>query len=81
MRVGRFFDGGTLCGGGWDAAGAIVDSTTAARAARAGLRIEAALEANGAYDFFLPLGDLIKWGPTGTNVGDLQVLLGRRRSP
>jgi glycerate 2-kinase len=58
-----------------DAAGAIVDSTTAQRAARAGLRIEAALESNGAYDFFQPLGDLIVWGPTGTNVGDLHVML------
>jgi glycerate 2-kinase len=58
-----------------DAAGAIVDGTTLQRASRAGLRIEAALESNGAYDFFQPLGDLIVWGPTGTNVGDLHVLL------
>jgi glycerate 2-kinase len=58
-----------------DAAGAIVDSTTASRAACAGLRVEAALESNGAYDFFEPLGDLIVWGPTGTNVGDLHVML------
>ncbi len=58
-----------------DAAGAIVDSTTAQRAARAGVRIDAALESNGAYDFFQPLGDLIVWGPTGTNVGDLHVML------
>jgi glycerate-2-kinase len=58
-----------------DAAGAIVDSTSAQRAARAGLRVEAALESNGAYDFFEPLGDLLLWGPTGTNVGDLHVIL------
>ena len=58
-----------------DAAGALVDGTTLQRAARAGVRIEAALESNGAYDFFAPLGDLIVWGPTGTNVGDLHVLL------
>ncbi len=58
-----------------DAAGAIVDSTSLRRAARAGLRIEAALESNGSYDFFQPLGDLIVWGPTGTNVGDLHVML------
>jgi glycerate 2-kinase len=58
-----------------DAAGAIVDGTTLQRAARDGLRIEAALESNGAYDFFQPLGDLIVWGPTGTNVGDLHVML------
>lgn len=58
-----------------DAAGAIVDSTTELRAGRAGLRAETALESNGAYDFFAPLGDLIVWGPTGTNVGDLHVML------
>lgn len=58
-----------------DAAGAIVDVTTSARARERGLRPEAALASNGAYDFFAPLGDLIMWGPTGTNVGDLHVLL------
>jgi glycerate-2-kinase len=58
-----------------DAAGAIIDLTTMERAATAGLRIEQALESNGAYDFFQPLGDLIAWGPTGTNVGDLHVML------
>jgi glycerate-2-kinase len=36
---------------------------------------DAALADNGAYDFFEPLGDLIVWGPTGTNVGDVHVLL------
>jgi glycerate-2-kinase len=58
-----------------DAAGAIVDNTTTIRAGREGLRGEAALDENGAYDFFAPLGDLIIWGPTGTNVGDLHVML------
>jgi len=58
-----------------DAAGAIVDATTSARAKARGLRPEAALAANDAYDFFAPLGDLIMWGPTGTNVGDLHVML------
>jgi glycerate-2-kinase len=58
-----------------DAAGAIVDGTTVNRAGRAGLTVEGALESNGAYDFFAPLGDLIVWGPTGTNVGDLHVLV------
>ena len=55
--------------------GAIVDVTTSARATERGLRPEAALAANDAYDFFAPLGDLIMWGPTGTNVGDLHVML------
>ena len=58
-----------------DAAGAIVDITTTRRAAQKGLRPHAALASNGAYDFFAPLGDLIMWGPTGTNVGDLHVML------
>ena len=35
----------------------------------------AALANNAAYDFFRALGDLITWGPTGTNVGDVHVLL------
>jgi hydroxypyruvate reductase len=58
-----------------DAAGAIVDPTTLRRAREAGLDWRAALAANGAYDFFRPLGDLIVWGPTGTNVGDVAVAL------
>jgi glycerate-2-kinase len=58
-----------------DAAGAIVDSTTVDRAGRAGIRIETALASNSAYDFFRTLDDLIMWGPTGTNVGDLHVIL------
>jgi len=58
-----------------DAAGAVVDTTTVNRASRAGLDVDRALESNGAYDFFAPLDDLIVWGPTGTNVGDLHVLL------
>jgi glycerate 2-kinase len=58
-----------------DAAGAIVDSSSSARAAEGGLDANAALSNNAAYDFFLALGDLIVWGPTGTNVGDIHVML------
>jgi hydroxypyruvate reductase len=58
-----------------DAAGGLVDSSSGARAERAGLDWAAALESNGSYDFFAPLGDLLMWGPTGTNVGDVHVLL------
>jgi hydroxypyruvate reductase len=58
-----------------DAAGALVDSTTLERAADRGLDPSVALAANDAYRFFEPLGDLVMWGPTGTNVGDLHVLL------
>jgi glycerate 2-kinase len=58
-----------------DAAGAIVDRSTVDRAQRSGKDWQAALTDNDAYDFFAPLGDLIKWGPTGTNVGDVHVFL------
>jgi glycerate-2-kinase len=58
-----------------DAAGALVDSSTLQRAERAGVDWESSLADNDAYHFFEPLGDLILWGPTGTNVGDIQVLL------
>jgi len=58
-----------------DAAGAIVDSSTMQRAHAAGLAPEAFLNDNNTYVFFERLGDLIKTGPTATNVGDLQVIL------
>ena len=58
-----------------DAAGAIADSTTAVRARAAGLLPGQYLSDNNAYAFFDALGDLIHTGPTGTNVGDLQVIL------
>jgi hydroxypyruvate reductase len=58
-----------------DAAGAIADSTTLARAAAAGADPQDALGRNDAYTFFARLGDLIHTGPTGTNVGDLQFML------
>ena len=58
-----------------DAAGAIADPTTIGRADAAGLSPERHLSDNNAYAFFDALGDLIHTGPTGTNVGDLQVFL------
>jgi hydroxypyruvate reductase len=58
-----------------DAAGAMVDSTTRARAALHGLEINRYLDDNNAYAFFDRLGDLIRTGPTSTNVGDVQVML------
>jgi glycerate 2-kinase len=59
-----------------DAAGAIVDPSTFARAAAAGLPPpDTFLAANNTYPFFDALGDLIRTGPTCTNVGDLQVIL------
>ena len=58
-----------------DAAGAIADSTTIARAPPPGCQPARHLADNNAYAFFDALGDLIHTGPTGTNVGDLQVIL------
>jgi len=58
-----------------DAAGALVESSTASRAQAAGLSAPRFLEDNDAHTFFEALGDLIHTGPTGTNVGDLQVIL------
>ena len=58
-----------------DAAGAIVDRSTLSRAQAARLSPDRFLSDNNAYGFFHALGDLIHTGPTGTNVGDLQVIL------
>ncbi len=59
-----------------DAAGALVDPTTRQRAQAAGLPdAQTFLDNNNAYEFFDRVGDLIRTGPTNTNVGDLQVIL------
>jgi hydroxypyruvate reductase len=58
-----------------DAAGALADRTTLARAAAIGFTPAAFLDDNNSYDFFAVLGDLIHFGPTDTNVGDVQILL------
>jgi len=54
-----------------DAAGAVVDGTTLARARARGLDPGAALADNDTYAFFDALDDLIVSGPTNTNVNDL----------
>lgn len=58
-----------------DAAGAFVDGTTLQRARQQGLDPEAFLQANDAYSFFAPLGDLFRPGPTATNVMDVKIAL------
>lgn len=58
-----------------DAAGAVADGETCARAKAAGIDPPRALEENDAYHFFQGLGDLIKTGPTLTNVMDVTILL------
>ena len=57
-----------------DAAGAWVDGTTLERAASVGIDPNAALANNDSYAFFDRLGDLIRTGPTNTNVNDLYLL-------
>ncbi|MGH7788600.1 MAG: glycerate kinase type-2 family protein [Candidatus Binatia bacterium] len=59
-----------------DAAGAFVDGATLARAVAAGLDPAAALADNDSYTFFERLGDLMRCGPTGTNVMDLKLAIG-----
>ena len=59
-----------------DAAGAIVDTTTFTRAQAAGItNPQQYLENNDTYAFFDRLGDLVRTGPTNTNVGDIQIVL------
>ena len=64
-------DGGD---GPTDAAGAVVSGETLARARALGLSPGAYLMRNDAYRFFEGLGDLLKPGPTHTNVNDLVLL-------
>jgi glycerate 2-kinase len=58
-----------------DATGAIADGGTLARAETLGLHASAFLMNNDSYHFFEATGDLIKTGPTGTNVADIQLIL------
>ena len=62
------------CDGPTDAAGAVVSGETLARARSAGVSPVDYLTRNDAYRFFAELGDLLKPGPTRTNVNDLVLL-------
>jgi len=57
-----------------DAAGAVVTGGSAHRAESLGLDAAGYLSRNDSYPFFQALGDLLKTGPTGTNVNDLVFL-------
>jgi glycerate 2-kinase len=57
-----------------DAAGAFVDGTTLERATALGLNAASALADNDSYAFFDALGDLVRTGPTNTNVNDVYLL-------
>jgi glycerate 2-kinase len=54
-----------------DAAGAVAWGHTVARARAQGLDAEAYLADNDSYAFWSALGDIVKTGPTNTNVNDL----------
>jgi hydroxypyruvate reductase len=58
-----------------DAAGAVVDRGTLDRARRIGVDPERALAENDSHRALAASGDLVRTGPTGTNVADIQVLL------
>ena len=58
-----------------DAAGAVADGLTVQRAEALGLNPVDFLSNNDAYHFFEQLGDLVKTGPTNTNVMDLRIML------
>ncbi len=60
-----------------DAAGAIADGATVERANARQLSPNAMLADNDSYRFFDALGDLIRTGPTRTNVNDVRLLLVR----
>lgn len=64
-------DGGD---GPTDAAGAVASEATLLRARTLGLDPQDFLKRNDSYRFFEALGDLLKTGPTQTNVNDLQFL-------
>ena len=58
-----------------DAAGAIADGETVARAVALGMNPASYLDDNDSYHFFSALDDLVITGPTGTNVMDLRLFL------
>ena len=59
-----------------DSAGAVVTGESAQRAESLGMHAADYLSRNDAYPFFDALSDLLKTGPTGTNVNDLIFLIG-----
>lgn len=58
-----------------DAAGAIVAPDTLARTRIAGLEPRAVLAAHDSYSLFDAIGDLVRTGPTLTNVNDIRAIL------
>ena len=66
-------DGGS--GAADDPAGAIVTPSTLARAGEKGLDAQAFLDRHDSGTFFAELGDLVRTGPSYTNVNDFRVIL------
>ncbi len=58
-----------------DAAGSYADGNTVTRARRDGLEASDFMARNDSYHFFEKLGDLLKTGPTRTNVMDVRIIL------
>ena len=58
-----------------DAAGGIVDGTTARRLKEKGINLQAFLDNNDSYNALAAVNALVKTGPTGTNVNDFCVVL------
>jgi glycerate 2-kinase len=58
-----------------DAAGAIASPDTLARGRTANLDPRSHLAMHDSYSFFAGIGDLIRTGPTGTNVNDIRAVL------
>lgn len=71
-----FLSGGTDgTDGPTDAAGAVADGSTVARAREKGFNAARYLANNDSYHFFEATGDLLMTGPTMTNVMDLRIFL------
>jgi glycerate 2-kinase (EC 2.7.1.-) len=58
-----------------DAAGAVADWTTMDRASKLNIDPLYYLANNDSYSFFEKVNGLIKTGPTGTNVMDVQIMI------
>jgi hydroxypyruvate reductase len=58
-----------------DAAGGLVTPTTLARARSVGLDPRAVLDGHDSYGLFEAIGDLVRTGPTLTNVNDIRAVL------
>lgn len=63
-----------------DAAGAVVDGTTAGSAREQGLDVNEYVKKNNSYNFHKALGNLIITGPTNTNVMDIRIILVEKHS-